>query len=95
MSQEEYDKHVEADEQDKAWEEKKAKMKEEFNKTSLFSKLWVYNDPKWYFPIGVIGTLMSGVVFPLYSVQFSDAIGILAIPVNILPYTRPEEKDNI
>ena len=38
---------------------------------------------------------MSGVVFPLFSVQFSDAIGILSIPPNILAYTRPEEKDNL
>jgi hypothetical protein len=60
--------HVQADEQDKEWASKCKAVKEKGESESTFMKLWKYNDPKWYFPVGIVGTLLTGIVFPLFSV---------------------------
>lgn len=68
MSQEEKKMHDIADAKDEEWQKHVDEVREKANETSLFMKLWEYNEPKWFLPVGIIGGMMTGVAFPLFSI---------------------------
>lgn len=88
MSSEEKEMHDLADEEDEKWKKFCEDEKEKANQTSLFMKLWEYNEPKWFLPVGIIGSMMTGVAFPLFSIYFSNALNFFILPIGVIPYIQ-------
>ena len=76
-----------ADRQDADEEAEREKELAQINETSLFMKIWAYNNPKWYIVMGTIGAILAGAVFPVFGIKYSYAVTMMTQPKYLLPIT--------
>lgn len=90
LSPEEKEKKELADTHDAEEEQKAKDLAEECKKTSGFSKLMKYNNPKILMVIGLLMTIPSGLANPVCGIAFAKILTLLSIPLQYLVYVDPE-----
>ena len=78
------------DENDKAYQTKVDDITKESQKTSGFTKLMRYNDPKIFILLGIFVSLLVGGTMPALGVFLSKVMGWLTAPVSYLKYMEPD-----
>ena len=72
-----------ADAKDKIYEDNLERIEQEFEKTSVFKKIWEMNSTKFLIIPTIILTAMSGIAQPIFAIIFSKIMGILTAPMDM------------
>jgi len=56
------------------------KREEENEKIGNMTKLWKYNNPKWYIVMGSINAAISGVCTPVIGIAFAKILAVMTMP---------------
>ena len=81
LSPEEQEKMELADKQDSEKEKLAKELAEKCAKTSGFTKLMKFNNPKILIAIGLFCTIPSGLANPICGIAFAKILSLLSIPM--------------
>ena len=54
-------------------------------------RLYKFNEPKWFIPLGFFSCLVCGSAWPIFGVQYASATSFLTIPFSAIEWVYPEE----